>query len=80
MAASSSAWSPGHALHALEGHLRDARARIDAQRLGEQLLTFGVVRAAGGPRAQERDRLVGLLLSTSHLATRAAAARLSDTL
>jgi hypothetical protein len=48
----------GHSLHALERHLGDPRGRIDAQCLGEQALTVGVVRPGCGPGCEQSDRVV----------------------
>ncbi len=58
MAWSRSAVFPGDPLHPLEGELRDAGRRIDAERLGEQVLPFDVVRAVGRPGREHCDRFV----------------------
>ena len=51
------------ALHPLEGELRELRAGIEAERLGEELLALLVVRAVRGPGAEESDRFVALFLA-----------------
>ena len=51
-----------YALHPFERHLRDPCRGIDAQRFGEQTLTFGVVRAGCGPGCEQSDRFVGSAL------------------
>ena len=43
-------------LHPLEGELRELRRRVDAQRLGEQVLPLGVVRRRSRPTRRARRR------------------------
>ena len=51
------------ALHPLEGELRELRAGVEAERLGEELLTLLVVGTVRRPGAQESDRFVALFLA-----------------
>ena len=48
----------GDPLHSLERLLRDARARIDPESLGEQMLPFAVVRPRNGPRREQSNGVV----------------------